>query len=149
MSGTDTFGYYWFLGPYERPELTTFGDSLYHLETLLIDLVSARGNDACFLVGRGEGGVMALTIATIWPELLSGVISIDGPLPENIESLPIDLAYASKLRTLVFEGERSMRTTERLMSNLGADVELCMSNDKPIETAVSWLHSHISRGISD
>lgn len=144
MSGTEVLGHFWFLGPYEKPELTTFGDGLHHLETLLTGLSYGAGKARSFLVGKGEGGVMALTLATVWPELLAGVVSIDGPLPETIDSFPIQPRPPLTLPVLLIEHERPMARTAAAMSGLGAQVELKKVDDQPMQAAVAWLNRSIA-----
>ncbi len=64
-----------------------FADSLHQVEQFVFDTlddVRAAGvtEPKLWLLGLGQGGVMALTISTYWPELFAGVVSIDGHLPE-------------------------------------------------------------------
>lgn len=143
MSGMEVLGHYWFLGPYERPELTTFGDGLHHLETLLLDLSFGTGKARTMLAGKGEGGVMALTLATIWPELLSAVVSIDGPLPENIGSFPIETRLPPTLPVLLLEQERSLAGTAAALSSLGGQVDRRTADDCPMQQACDWLRQSI------
>ncbi len=146
MAGTETLGYFWFLGPYDKPELTTFGDGLHHLETLLVDLSFGAGKARSFVVGKGEGGVMALTLAAIWPELLSGVVSIDGPLPQNIASFPLELRPPLRVPVLMLEHERSMVESAAAMSGLGAEVQVRHSAHEPMRAALDWVNRSIRVG---
>ncbi|MDQ0473945.1 hypothetical protein [Labrys wisconsinensis] len=145
MTGADTLGHFWFLGPYDRPEPTTFGDGLHHLETLLVDLSFGAGKARSFIIGKGEGGVMALTLATIWPELLAGVVSIDGPLPQTLGSLPIEPRPPLRLPVLLLEQARSMAGAAAALSGLGAEVDLRKVGDQPMRAALDWLDLLIGR----
>src|SRR5512135_2841233 len=64
-----------------------FADSLHQVEQFVFDTlddVRAAGGEESrlWLLGLGQGAVMALTISTYWPELFAAVMSIDGHLPE-------------------------------------------------------------------
>jgi hypothetical protein len=139
MAADRPFGYFWFLGPYEKPELTTFGDGLHHLETLLVDLSFGAGKRPSCLLGCGEGGVMALMLAAVWPELVSAVVSIDGPLPVNIGSFPVEICTPLKVPTLLIEHERPMADTASALADLGAKVERRQVDDQPLREALDWL----------
>ncbi|HWA17505.1 MAG TPA: alpha/beta hydrolase [Devosia sp.] len=91
-------GYYWFLGDLQHPELSTFGDGLSHLERLLVSLTGER---KAVLAGTGQGGVMALTMAMIWPGRVAGIASIGGPLPADLEGLPVELLPITGLPILL------------------------------------------------
>lgn len=80
----DVVGYTWFLGPIERPSPIFFGDSLSEIERFLWDEVDRSGQESPqlpYLVGIGQGGIMALATALAVPELISGVIAINTFLP--------------------------------------------------------------------
>lgn len=101
MSGTDIHGYYWFLGPFDHPELSTLGDGLQHLEALLLSVAEGRPDGSISIVGKGEGGTMALLMALLWPNLLTGAASIGGPLPQNLGALPVELNALDSLPVLL------------------------------------------------
>jgi predicted esterase len=67
-------------------EPVAFGDSLYQVEQFIIELSGApsggTGAQRVFLIGVEEGGVLALALACLWPELVGGVVSICGHLPD-------------------------------------------------------------------
>lgn len=81
-------GYTWFIGPTHRPSPIYFGDALAEIERFLWDEIDRQtGTDAPdgaalpFLLGVGQGAIMALATAAAVPDLLSGVIAIDGTFP--------------------------------------------------------------------
>lgn len=123
MEDTSIKGYYWFIGPLERPELSTFGDGLHHLETLLLSLTDASPDRRVALVGHGEGGTMALTLALVWPERISRVVSIDGPLPANRDAFPLELRRASGLPVLLVPEARNLDETATALKQSGCRVE--------------------------
>lgn len=83
--GTEVVGYTWFLGPQEAPSPIFFGDSLSEIERFLwdeIDRSDAETPQLPYLLGIGQGGIMAIATALAVPELISGVIAIDTLLPK-------------------------------------------------------------------
>lgn len=82
--GRSIVGYTWFIGPAERPSPLFFGDALAEVERFLwdeIDRQKPAEPELPFLVGIGQGAVMAISAAVAVPDLLSGVIAIGGGLP--------------------------------------------------------------------
>ncbi len=128
MEDTRIKGYYWFFGPPERPELSTLGDGLFHLETLILHLADASPSGKLALVGKGEGGVMALILAQVWPERISRVVSIDGGLPDNSASFPVDLKPAPGLPALLIRQTGDLAATATALAANGWAVE---SSDDP------------------
>ena len=68
-------------------EPTLFGETLRQVELLLHDHVDRLTADAAkdpgvWLIGRAEGGTLALALAAVWPELVDGVIAIDAVWPD-------------------------------------------------------------------
>jgi pimeloyl-ACP methyl ester carboxylesterase len=68
-------------------EPTLFGETLRQVELLLHDhverLTAGDATDpSVWLVGRTEGGTLALALAAIWPDLVDGVIAVDAVWPE-------------------------------------------------------------------
>lgn len=94
-------GYYWYIGAIERPELSTLGDGLYQLELLLLDTSDARGGRKIGLYGAGEGGVLCLLTALIWPDKVSCLIIEDPVLPTNLADMPLDLLPLAGLPVLL------------------------------------------------
>jgi pimeloyl-ACP methyl ester carboxylesterase len=82
--GRSVVGYTWFVGPDDQPSPIFFGDALAEIERFLWDEVDRQASapaELPFLVGIGQGGIMALAAAAAVPDLLSGVIAIDAFLP--------------------------------------------------------------------
>lgn len=82
---TEVVGYTWFLGPQEAPSPIFFGDSLSEIERFLwdeVDRSSAESPALPYLLGIGQGGIMAIAAALAVPELVSGVIAIDTFMPK-------------------------------------------------------------------
>jgi predicted esterase len=82
--GRHVVGYTWYVGPNDRPSPVFFGDALSEIERFLWDELDRQANDQPerpFLLGVEQGAVMALGAALAVPDLISGVISVDGALP--------------------------------------------------------------------
>jgi len=116
-----THGYYWHIGPLERPELSTLGDGLYQFELLLLETARRHPGHKIGVLGEGQGGLIALLTALLWPEHLSAVIAIDATLPTNLGDMPIETRTLDGLPVLVsgkdghqtcsFLAERGARAT--------------------------------------
>jgi len=64
-----------------RPEPASFGDSLWQVQQLVLEL-REQGVGPVVLIGYREGGTLALGAALALPDLLDGVVAIDGLAPE-------------------------------------------------------------------
>jgi pimeloyl-ACP methyl ester carboxylesterase len=143
VAGTDVLGYYWFLGPLERPELTTLGDALFQLEALLLETEAGSGQRVG-LVGHGEGGVIALLTGLVWPDVISGVAAIDAPLPANLTELPIEVRPLAGLPVLLAAGPAAMpaaETARTVLSELGGEPRVLRVNSAdaaPAALAAEW-----------
>jgi predicted esterase len=76
---------YWYVATdHTRPDGPSFGDVLFHVEQFLLDVHERRGNDGAgiLLMGDEQGAVLALAMAVVRPELLTGVVALRGCLPE-------------------------------------------------------------------
>jgi pimeloyl-ACP methyl ester carboxylesterase len=75
----------WFYDEYDLPypEPISFGYSLRAIEALVYDVHDRLASGAVppVLLGHGQGGALALALALVIPDYLSGVISINGVLP--------------------------------------------------------------------
>jgi pimeloyl-ACP methyl ester carboxylesterase len=101
--GKEIVGYTWFIGPAHAPSPLFFGDALAEIERFLWDEIDRQGGEGAelpFLIGVGQGAIMAIAAAAAVPDLLSGVIAIDGFLPivpgwepplAPLDDLPIQL----------------------------------------------------------
>jgi hypothetical protein len=77
-------GYTWYIGPLTSPPPVYYGDALMELERFLWDEVERqKPGDAVLpiLLGVEQGAVMAIAAALAVPDLLSGVIAIEGRYP--------------------------------------------------------------------
>lgn len=77
-------GFTWYVGPLTSPPPVYYGDALMELERFLWDEVERQApNDAVLpiLLGVEQGAVMAIAAALAVPDLLSGVIAIEGRYP--------------------------------------------------------------------
>ena len=76
----------WFFVQGGFVEPTLFGETLRQVELLLHDhveqLTAGVADPEVWLVGRAEGGTLALALAAVWPELVDGVIALDAVWPE-------------------------------------------------------------------
>lgn len=99
-----THGYFWTIGPLERPELSTLGDALYQLELLLEDNWERYGRRKLGLLGKGQGGVMALILAAFFPDRVGKVIAIDAVLPVNLPDMPFEPSLAGVEVVLAHSG---------------------------------------------
>lgn len=82
--GKEIVGYTWFVGPQTRPSPLFFGDALAEIERFLWDEIDRQESstpELPFLVGVEQGAIMAIAAAAAVPDLLSGVIAVDGFLP--------------------------------------------------------------------
>ncbi|MCO5223308.1 MAG: hypothetical protein M9947_17290 [Thermomicrobiales bacterium] len=82
--GRTVVGYTWYIGPIDRPAPVFFGDALSEIERFLWDELDRQETDSPerpFLVGIEQGAVMAIATALAAPDLISGVIAVDGALP--------------------------------------------------------------------
>ncbi|MCD9029146.1 hypothetical protein LDO26_13150 [Luteimonas sp. BDR2-5] len=147
MIGALPLGYFWFLGPFERPELTTFGDGLGQLETLLLELCPGRDTRRAWLAGQGEGGTMALTLASLWPERVAGVISIDGPLPANLDTMPVHPKPMPDMPVLLLEQNHVLLRTRQALQARGSGVEHRIAGGgDPLQESRCWLERVLASG---
>jgi len=82
--GRHIVGYTWYVGPIDRPSPVFFGDALAEIERFLWDELDRQGieqPERPLLLGVEQGAVMAIGAALAAPDLISGVISVDGALP--------------------------------------------------------------------
>lgn len=83
--GREIVGYTWFVGPLDRPSPIFFGDGLLEIERFLWDEIRRQDVEQPglpFLLGVEQGAILALASAAAFPDLLSGVIAIDGFFPK-------------------------------------------------------------------
>jgi predicted esterase len=147
-------GYRWCFGdPGEEPEPATYGESLWNIEQFVYD-VKDRLEGAerpIILLGRGQGALVALTMGTIIPDWLGGVVAIDGYLPvirgwtppvDTLDGLPILLvndpqqtARQASLEASIAElQKRQGVVTTCEIPNVGQDASLA------VESIRGWLN---------
>lgn len=135
-NGREVHGYYWYIGEsLSQPEASTFGDGLFQVEQLLFDLLEKENQGQKFiLVGQGQGGVVALTLAMIWPELLQSVVAIDATLPENLLELPLEAKRLDGVRfLLISKAVDDPILTKEGLERLGGWVEI--ANEVQLSTS--------------
>jgi hypothetical protein len=127
----EAYGFYWYVGPEEEPELSTLGDGLYQLELLLLEIHQTHGSRRIGLLGAGEGGCLALLMALVRPEMISIAVAIDAHLPINFASIPIEIPALDNLPILLVQqqNETNSETMESLIK-LGAKVDVLQ---KPVD----------------
>jgi predicted esterase len=114
-------------------EPATFGDSLAQLELFVRDIHAEAEADQLlpiFLLGYDQGAVLAVSLAAMVPELVAGVIAVDGYLP-SISALSEGIDRADGLTALLIHDaaraelpEAHVRATADRLAAAGATVTL-------------------------
>ena len=156
--GREIVGYTWFIGPFDQPSPLFFGDALAEIERFLWDEIDRQDTDEPelpFLVGVEQGAIMALAAAAAVPDLLSGVIAVDGFLPvvpgwspplAPLDGLPILLLndHAKPAPNgKVLAGDRLVDT----LRNWGAEVRQhpAPSGSVPEQEMSTWIAAQAPR----
>lgn len=156
--GRNIVGYTWFIGPLQQPSPVHFGDSLAEIEQFLWDDIDRQQTDRPmlpFLIGVEQGAIMALAAAAAVPDLLSGVIAVEGSFP-IVPGWSPPLAPLNDLPILLVEPPSSEVPSERVLTGQslvetfqrwGANVTLCESEAGAIPAAEmsTWLASQSIR----
>lgn len=116
-------GYFWAVGPQDYPELSTLGDGLYQLELLLLENLQRYGRAKLNLLAYGEGGMVALTLAALFPDKVENVIVRDAYLPLNLDIMPFEPSLAGVTISLELSEEPVEDRVQKL-TNLGAIVSV-------------------------
>ena len=157
--GKDIVGYTWFLGPNTAPSPIFFGDSLQEIERFLWDVNDRSGDESPilpYLIGVGQGGIMAIAAGLAVPDLLSGVIAIDAFLPE-VGGWDPPLAPMNHLPMLLVNpvrtGKQRVLEGDKLVSQLTlweADVTTVPSITDPTQSTemATWIRAHGSRRLA-
>ena len=149
--GKQIVGYTWYIGEPERPAPYSFGVSLSELELFLLDTIDRRVADdhaLPYLLGIGQGADIALSIATVQPELISGVIAIDAHFP-TVSGWDPPVTPIDGLPLLLIDrhdsgGSESVR--ERFLSwNALVERSAVSSELVAIDAINQWLESHPQR----
>jgi predicted esterase len=139
--GTMVTGQTWYGGwELDKPEPASFGDSLAELERFVYDELNRRGpsdETLPFLIGVGQGAVMALSLSWVIPERLAGIVSIDGCFPSFREFEPLTDASPHLPVLLLrragstFPALTSLTATEEALSDRGAIVRTLVDTPEP------------------
>ena len=156
FAGREITGYTWFVGPNEQPSPIFFGDALGEIERFLWDEIDRQKGNAAelpFLLGVGQGAIMALAAAAAVPDLLSGVIAVEGFLPVvpgwkpplvPLDDLPILVLESDIPRSgEVLAGAR----LESTLASWGGQVarQPILTGEIPSKAMSTWLHQQTSR----
>lgn len=155
--GRTIVGYTWFIGPFDKPSPLFFGDALAEIERFLWDEIDRQQTDEPelpFLVGVEQGAIMALAAAAAVPDLLSGVIAIDGFLPvvpgwspplAPLDDLPILLIDPPNAEQP--EGVLSGEKLASMLEEWGAVVTRRSSSPEPIpaKEMSEWVNAQTPR----
>jgi len=146
-------GYSWYFDfAVGQPEPATFGDCLIELETLIYDLYEEDDQRRLFILGYGQGATLALALASVVPDFLSGVIAIGGSVP-SIKGWTAPFTDLKRLPILLI-GAHSAGTVERL-TGMNANVDVLEhdgASHEPIDAAPTaiapiarqWLDDRVS-----
>lgn len=150
FAAREIIGYTWYLGPELQPSPIFFGENLAEIERFLwdeIDRQPAGNAELPFLVGVGQGGIMALGAAAAAADLLSGVIAIEACLPivggwdpplAPLDGLPILLVDTPE----GIEAERVLagESLRQTLSDWGGTVtrEIRPAGEVPADLLASW-----------
>lgn len=146
--GKRIVGYSWYIGETHRPAPYSFGVGLSELELFLLDTIDRRSHEDTalpYLLGIGQGAGMALSIATVQPELLSGVIAVDSRLP-IVPGWTPPLTTSDGLPVLLIDRDDAGEPTDVVgaLREWDAVVERCeVTDDTAAITAIAdWLKLH-------
>lgn len=117
-----------------KMETGTFGDGLAQVEQFLIDTVRDNTNEdgsrpSIYLAGIEQGAAMALSIATIWPDVLAGVVAVCGHVPEPagwtpdtrpMKGLPVLMIHDPEFTDI---NDAVLESTRLKLQELGASLE--------------------------
>lgn len=90
-------GPFWFIGPLEKPELSTLGDGLEQLERLLHEIPRHQ----VALLAKGEGAVVALCLALLCPTRIAALHLVGAALPVNLARMPLALPCPAPLQITI------------------------------------------------
>ena len=152
FAGKVITGYTWYPGPLTTPPPPFFGDALMELERFLLDEVDRQHpNDAIlpFLVGVEQGAIMALAAALAVPDLLSGVIAVQGRFP-IVAGWDPPLAPMEQLPIMIVDPVSGIPPAHRMLADddlvnqlrsWGADAERRIAPDDEIPASImsSWI----------
>lgn len=118
FAGKTITGFTWYPGPLTTPPPPFFGDALMELERFLLDEVDRQETDTPvlpFLLGVEQGAIMALAAALAIPDLLSGVIAIQGRFPV-VPGWDPPLAPVDQLPILIVDPPPGVSPAQRMLT---------------------------------
>lgn len=145
--GRNILGYTWFVGPLKQPSPVHFGDSLMQLEEFVLDEIDRQQSAspaAPFLLGEEQGGAMALALGAANPDLLSGIVAIDGWFPD-VPGWDPPLAPLNGLPILLINPENAESLQDRLTA-WGASVTIADgASDDRASIIAAWVQHQPTR----
>jgi predicted esterase len=151
-------GYRWYFGePGTEPEPATFGESLWSVEQFVYDVKERIGqSEPIILLGVDQGARVALTMATIIPDCLAGVVAIRGSLPvirgwsppaETLDHLPILLVDDADETSALGTSERAHEELENRNAALTKQAVPGVSHDPALAAAAisGWFDANRSK----
>jgi predicted esterase len=142
--GHAVIGHYWYYGTSLcDPEASTFGDSLFQIERFILDRAEEAppAFNGFMLVGIDQGGVLALTLAGVWPELIHAVVAIDSCLPAlpPAVNLPLKPCSAKPILLITSRDQNLDTATAQALQAQGAAVTVTSSQFSSIAAKVkAW-----------
>lgn len=154
FAGKTITGFTWYPGPLTSPPPPFFGDALMELERFFLDEVDRQATDAPalpFLLGVEQGAIMALATALAVPDLLSGVIAIQGRFP-LVSGWEPPLAPVDHLPILIVDPPAGVPAAERMLTGdalvdqlrqWNADVrhEVAPEGEIPADLLSEWVRN--------
>ena len=140
-------GYSWYLEPPGGPiELSTLGDALAQLEQGLLRLVEEAGGGPVAVVGEGQGGTMAMLLASIWPDVVTRAIAIGGAFPSLPPEVGLPAPEMTGVTVALVSGDpgggRVDDAVAPMLRERGATVEtidLARAGGDRAAVVVAWL----------
>jgi predicted esterase len=132
----------WFYDEYDlpHPEPISFGHSLRAIEALIYDVHDSHASGAVppVLLGHGQGGALALALALVIPDYLSGVISINGALPVFSGWSPYTDADALPVLMVTDTTAKSSSESEVELVSAGCRVVAGTATDTALPGPLTW-----------
>jgi predicted esterase len=116
--GEQVQGFTWFhaLEPH-LIEPTSFGDSLWHLERFVLDLLQDQATpNELILIGEGEGASLVMAAIPYLHDRIAGAIVIDGSLPNASWWVPPRVDFSDLPVWLISNARNDEPDTHQLLS---------------------------------
>jgi predicted esterase len=147
-------GYSWYFSfAADQPEPATFGDCLIELESLVYDLFEENDQRSLFILGIDQGATLALALAGVVTEFVSGVIAIGGCVP-RIKGWSPPVEDLQRLPILLISDTPAEAVSAKHLRGVNANVEVCEQPgalSDPLANAVivrEWIAHHQRRPAS-